>query len=471
MLKINQSSVFISSKNSLVEITNKNNSSEYQEIKQYIRSKYIPNADCILSLLSNSKDGFIDGSCINIIKLDSLYLSGNLKSEAYDIEMFLTSNTYRKNAKSISPNKKYFAVISEEGVLSIYDLSSSIKCKCPVQVAIKYNHYNKVILFKKLEVYNKNILEFSGDSKHLLILSDSYVNILSITEDNTWNFRMQFDRSEKSIGNHYEINYLGCASFCFQDDILNIALERKTIQCNPIKFNNLLKSIALEASDKYFHGNKNNKVITSIIQLYTCNLKNKHKLTELVKAKSIELLEPPQDILLSAQCDLLVARLTNKIHIFSKIDNSWIASKQINLADNYAGNMGLYKFKFNHSVRMRFNFYQNKIIVKIGSDKVIVYSRLDNNNWEVYNVKKTKKTKVNFCDIDKVDINCTGDYIVFCDSKGYIALFKENNKEYIFVKDISTDNILFGINSLSFSKDGNKIIAVSNNSIKIFIPF
>jgi hypothetical protein len=469
MLKINQSSVFISSKNSLVEITNKNGNSKYQEIKQYIRSKYIPNADCILSLLSSSKDGFIDGSCINIIKLDSLYLTGNLKSEIYDIELFLTSKTYRKNAKSISPNNKYFAVISEEGVLLIYDLYSSIKCKHPVQVEIKYNNNNKVILFKKLEVYNKNILEFSEDSKHILILSDSYVNILSITEDNKWNFRMQFDRSEKSIGNHREINYLGCASFCFQDDILNIALERKTIQYNPIKVNHSPTSIALESSNEYF--NKNNKVITSSIQLYTCELKNKHKLTEIVKAKSIELLEPPQDILLSAQCDLLVARLTNKIHIFSKIDNSWIASTQINLTDNYTGNMALYKFNFNHSVRMRFNNYQNKIIVKIGDDKIIVYSRLDNNNWEAYNIKKTNKTKIKFYDIDKIDINCTGDYIVFCDYKGCIALFKENNKEYSFVKDISTDNILFGISSLSFSKDGNKIIAVSNNGIKIFMPF
>jgi hypothetical protein len=471
MLKINQSSVFISSEKGLVEITNQNNSSKYKEIKQYVRSKYIPNSGCIISLLSNSKDGFIDGNCINIVKLDKIYLDGSLKSEVYDIELFLTSKTYRKNTKSISPNEKYFTVISEEGVLSIYDLASSIKYGSPIKAEIKYNNNNKLILFKKSEVYNKNILEFSEDSKHLLILSDSYVNILSITEDNTWNFRMQFDRTARSIGKNREINYLGCASFCFQDNILNLALERNTIQDKPITVNDLSGKTELKANSQDIHENKNNQEITSVIQLYTCQLKNKHKLTELIRAERINLLQQSQDILLSNQNDLLVARLTNKIHVFAKINNRWIESTQIDLSESYAGSMASCKFKFNHSVRMRFNYYQNKIIVKIGNDKVIVYSQIDNYNWEAYNIKKTNKTKVNFCDIDKIDINRAGDYIVFCDFQGHIALFRENNKEYHFVKDISTENNSFGINSLSFSKDGNKIIAVSNNSIKMFTSF
>ena len=471
MLKINQSSIFISRNNNLVEITNTNSNSSSREVKQYKRSKYLPNANCILSLLSNSKDGLIDGRCVNIIELDSVYLNSNSKSLIYDIELYLTANSYRKNSKSISPNKEYFVTISEEGICSIYDLPNSIKYNRPIPLEIKYNNNHAIIFFKKLEIYNKNIIEFSEDSKHLFILSDSYINVLSINKDNQWNFRLQFDRREKNIGNDYFCHYLGCASFHFQNDILNIALERKNIQNISTILNQTSENKALKTSNQFSNFNLHNISVTSILHLYTCQLKNESKPTELMKTHSIRLSEKPQDILFSPQGSFLAIRIANKISLFSKINDKWLSNTQINITDNYTGKIAKYKFNFNHTIRMKFNDYENKLIVKIGNDKVIIYSLLDNNKLEVYYIKKTNKSKIDFYDIDKVDINPKGDYIILCDSKGYITLFKENNKEYIFIKDISSLNTLFGVNSLSFSKDGKKIIAISNNGIRIFMPF
>jgi hypothetical protein len=447
---------------------------------------YIPQAKCLVSNCYIPEERQLAETKINILKLESSMLKDSNKIK--NISLPIDDPVSIKTAKTVSPNNKYLATITDSGAIKIYDLL------CPdnnsieeyKELNINFNCYESNLStkeFKRFEVlYKYNMMGFSPDSKKLIVVSDEHITLLSLENKDSWKVCSQLLMPREVVVSEDETSYgyLNFNSFNITDNSVTIAMlssntkkespidEEEYKELSRIKKENFLNSLPL-------HCRGIERVIyykfptTSYqIKLLNVDLADESSDVQLKEVANIDIEDDPSEILLSPDNNFLLVREGIYLKIFSKnSDNLWTLNQPIiNIMDSYKGSVCKRNFDgFPSNALCKFSASGNRLLLRLGGDEIQVYA-LTNNKWTSVNFAvPATSNNFNYSFIKVAAISADGGYIAISDVNNNISIFKEVTEEgkinYIHNQSIISKDIrsLILIQNINFSEDQQYIIA------------
>jgi hypothetical protein len=444
----------------MIDITTNNSDTYiYVENKKDCIIKYIPKANCLISssipYYPNDRK-LLKNTTINILKLESSTpeKSHEIKNISLPIDYFASI----ENAKTVSPNNKYLAVLADSGTIKIYSLICSAN-NIPEhkEMNINFNSYESNLSTEILSdlkityntfIYKIDIISFSPDSEKLIVLSDEYLTLLSRENNDSWKVCSQlFMPIGQEVESEDRITAIQCYSnFNITDDKITIAT------LNEIEYTTKNPKYDYYKRDDYNYQ----------IQVYSADITDVTSTCEFKQTSRINLKYSPSTIQLSPDNKFLLARLGKFLDIYSKNNrNLWIQHQEvINTAERYEKILCWNYFDTPANTLFEINGNANRLAFRLGVDYLQIYALIDN-KWEHVEINLNK---VYFNYISKIAISKDGRYIALSeDYKGRTAIFKETTKKgniiYVCTKLIRPKNRQCATLDSAFNEDQQFILS------------